>query len=125
MNRVLRWSVAAGAIGLAGCGGGTSVSSVDASNTEAKVTGTVKVRGKAMTEGEVRFDPTSAGRTHAQGRIAKILPDGTFEVTTLIGHNAVRISGPALKKEPTLEYATKVVEVTTGENKLDLDFLGN
>jgi hypothetical protein len=107
---------------VSGCGGAGSIPSVDSSKTEAKVTGTVKVHGQPMKGGTISFDPTTGGRTDVSAKTVPVKDDGTFEVTTFLGHNAVRIAGPAVTKEPTLGYATKVIEVTSGDNKVDLDF---
>ena len=56
---------------------------------------------------------------------AKVKSDGTYEVTTNVGHNVVRILGPAVKKEPTLGYVSQTIDVKSGENKIDLDFPPN
>ena len=68
------------------------------------MTGTVTIRGKPMKGGEITFDPANYQRKDAAKRTGKINDDGTYEVTTLVGHNTVLLSGPAITKEPNLGY---------------------
>ncbi|MDR3634498.1 MAG: hypothetical protein P4L84_11895 [Isosphaeraceae bacterium] len=112
------------AIALAGVPGygGDGTRAVDRSSTEVKVSGTIKVKGAPMRGGEVTFSPLSAGRVTGGGKAAKVNNDGTYEVTTFVGHNDVRISGPALKKEPMLGYATKSIDVPSAGGPVDLEF---
>ena len=124
MWHVRRW---VGATGMAaalvlGTGCGEKLSSEDQSTAESKVTGTVTVHGKAMSEGEVVFAPLNPKRKGAGPKSASIKKDGRYEVTTLVGQNVVRIKGPLLKKEPTLGYASKTVDVKSGDNTIDLEF---
>src|SRR5947209_7050582 len=86
-------------IALWGCGGGPSATS---SRTEAQVTGTVKIRGKPMKTGEITFNPTNSARADVTPRTAPIKPDGTYEASTLVGRNLVKITGPQILKEPEL-----------------------
>jgi hypothetical protein len=114
-------------IAASGCGGGNppagAPSPGEASSTaEAKVTGTVKIHGLAMSGGKITFDPSNPQRKNAQVRAAEVHSDGSFEITTLVGPNTVRISGPAVKKDPGLGTATKTVDVTSGENRIELSF---
>ena len=74
-----------------------------------------------MTSGEVSFDPANYKRKDAQVRTAKLHPDGTYEVTTLTGHNAISVTGPAITKEPQLGYAAKTLDVQPGTNSLDIE----
>jgi hypothetical protein len=112
--RVSRWwlaPAAATALSVAawGCSGGTP--SVSSSTAEAKVTGTVKVKGKPMTSGTVTLDPSNFARENANPRTGQIKSDGTYEVTTLVGKNTVRIAGPEITKEPGLGYANEAIDV--------------
>src|SRR6516165_10361600 len=96
--RVSRWwlaPAAATALSVAawGCSGRPAVAS---STEEAKVTGTVKVNGKPMTSGTVTLDPSNYARANAEPRIGEIKSNGTYEVTTLVGKNAVRVAGPEI-----------------------------
>jgi hypothetical protein len=124
MKRAHAWlrgawvAVAAGA--LAGCGGDNG-RPVDNSTEEAKVAGTVKIRGKAMKGGAILLDASSAGRV-TTARTIPVKADGSFEGTTYVGNNNVRISGDVVTKEPTLAYATKSVDVKSGSNTIDLEF---
>jgi hypothetical protein len=112
-------SLAAVALVVAGCG--EDKPSVESSAQEGTVTGTVKIRGKPMKGGEITFDPTNYQRKDAKQRTGKIGDDGTYSVSTLVGHNAVRVLGPAITKEPSLGYAAQTLEVTAGSNTLDID----
>jgi hypothetical protein len=94
--------------------------SVDTTNAEAKVTGKVTIRGKAMNGGEITFDPANYLRADVPSRSSKIKEDGTFELTTLQGRNSVLIKGPAITKEPQLGYAALVFEIKPGDNPIDI-----
>ena len=85
--------------------------SVVSSTAEAKVTGTVKVNGKPMTSGTVTLDPSNYARKDANPRTGAIKSDGTYEVTTLVGKNAVRVAGPEITKNPGLGYANETIDV--------------
>ncbi len=103
-----------------GCGG-DSKPAVESSTAEAKVHGTVKARGKTVTGGEVVFNPANGARKDAAVRKAAIGKDGTYEITTLVGKNSVRISGPALEKDPQLGYAGLSYVVKSGDNTYDIE----
>ena len=114
--RVSRWwlaPAAATALSVAawGCSGKPSVVS---STAEAKVTGTVKVNGKPMTSGTVTLDPSNYARENADPRTGEIKSDGTYEVTTLVGKNGVRVAGPEITKNPGLGYANETIDVPSG-----------
>ena len=112
---VSRWWLAPAATALSvaawGCGGSPSATS---STAEAKVTGTVKVNGKNMTSGKVTLDPSNYARENAGPRTGDIKSDGTYEVTTLVGKNSVRVSGPEITKKPELAYANETIDVPSG-----------
>jgi hypothetical protein len=122
---VRRWAgsalAVASLIASSGCGEGKP--SVETSSTgEAKVIGTVKIHGLAMSGGKITFRPSTDQRKEATPRSAEVRNDGTFEVTTLVGPNTVTISGPAVKKEPALGSGTKTVDITPGENKIEISY---
>jgi hypothetical protein len=125
MSRVKRrqWEIALVAAGLVapwGCDGG-GAPSVESSRTEAKVHGSVKARGKSLTSGEVVFNPANSARPDAPSRTAPIGKDGTYEVTTLVGLNSVRVAGPPLEKDPQLGYAALRYDVKSGDNTFDVE----
>ena len=96
---------------FSGCGGGGGDSFAPADSTEeAKVSGTVKIHGKPMSGGQISFSPPA----NVAAKEAEVKSDGTFEVTTLVGKNSVRISGPAVTKEPELAYESVTVDVPSG-----------
>jgi len=113
--RVSRWWLAPAAAALSiaawGCSDRPSVVS---STAEAKVTGTVKVKGKPMTAGTVTLDPSNYARQNANPRTGEIKSDGTYEVTTLVGKNGVRVAGPEITKNPGLGYANETIDVPSG-----------
>ena len=120
--RVSRWwlaPVAATALSVAawGCSDRPSVVS---STAEAKVTGTVKVNGKPMTSGTVTLDPSNYARANAEPRTGAIKSDGTYEVTTLVGKNLVRVNGPEITKNPGLGYANYSIDVPSGGTTYDI-----
>jgi hypothetical protein len=102
-----------------GCG--DNPPSVDTTTAEAKVSGTIRVRGKPMPGGQIAFDPTNYKRTGESIRRTNINPDGTYSVTTLQGHNSARITGPMVAKEPQLGYGIHTIEVAPGDNQFDID----
>ena len=121
--RVSRWwltRAAATALSVAawGCSDGTP--SVDTSTEEAKVTGTVKVNGKPMTSGTVTLDPSNYRGTNAGQRTVQIKSDGTYEVTTLVGKNILRVNGPEIAKNPGLGYANETIDVPSGGTTHDI-----
>jgi hypothetical protein len=121
--RVSRWwltRAAATALSVAawGCSDGTP--SVESSTAEAKVTGTVKVNGKPMTSGKVTLDASNYRGTSAGPRTGEIKPDGTYEVTTLVGKNQVRVTGPEITKQPNLGYANQTIDVPDGGMSHDI-----
>src|SRR4051794_21185477 len=84
-----------------GCGGGGSAPAVSSSLTEATVSGTVTIKGKPATKGDVTFDPANSQRNVA-ARSAPIGADGTYTVTTLLGGNTVRVTSPETNRDPQL-----------------------
>ena len=110
--RISRWWLAPAAAALLvaawGCSGRPAV---DSSTAEAKVTGTVKVNGKPMTSGTVTLDPSNYARKDAEPRVGQIKSDGSYEVTTLVGKNLVRVNGPEITKNPGLGYANETIDV--------------
>ena len=120
--RVSRWLLtptAAAALSVAawGC---SEKPSVDSSTAEAKVTGTVKVKGKPMTSGTVSLNPSNYVRENANPRTGEIKSDGTYEVTTLVGQNGVRVAGPEITKNPGLGYANETIDVPAGGTTKDI-----
>lgn len=101
-----------------GCG--DERGSVDTTTAEAKVSGTVRVRGKPMNGGEISFDASNYQRK-TEPRKATIGADGTYSVTTFQGHNSVRILSPMFKKDPQLGYGIQTIEVKDGDNPFDID----
>lgn len=96
---------------------------VSSSTAEATVKGTVKVRGKTVAKGTVIFDPANMKRPDSASREAPINSDGTYEIKAIVGGNSVRLAGPMLAKEPSLEYQSLPAEVQSGENQINLEFL--
>ena len=47
--------------------------------------------------------------------------DGTYEITTLVGQNSIRIGGPPVHKNPQLGYAGLTYTVTSGDNTYDIE----
>jgi hypothetical protein len=84
------------------------------------VKGTVTARGKLVTDGELRFNPTNYMREGVGARTAKIQKDGHYEVKTLIGQNSVSLTGPALAKDPQLAYGALSFDVKPGENEYNV-----
>ena len=102
-----------------GCGDG-STPAVSSSTTEATVSGTVTIKGKPATKGEVTFDPANVNRKSAPLATAKINEEGTYTVTTLVGSNVVRVATPETTRDPKLQYNETTFDVQSGTNKLDI-----
>ena len=117
-----RWVIPAAASAAlliqAGCG---EKPSVDSTVAEGKVTGSVKIKGKPMTAGTITLDPSNYVRSNQTVRTGVIKADGTFEVTTLIGQNTVRVAGPATVKSPELGYYNQTIDVKSAGTTLEID----
>jgi hypothetical protein len=110
---------------LAGLGSGCDDRpAVDSSMTEATVTGTVLVKGKPATGGEIRFDPANVDRLVGP-RTAPIGKDGTYTITTLTGGNQIGFAGSVATQNPGLFRFRVYYEVRRGENKKDFDLLSD
>jgi hypothetical protein len=105
---------------LAASSGCSDTPSVESSTTEATVKGTVTARGKPVTEGELRFNPTNYQREGVGARTAQIQKDGHYEVKTPIGQNSVSLTGPAIAKDPQLAYGALSFDVKSGENEYNV-----
>ena len=84
------------------------------------MSGTVRIRGKPMNGGQIAFDPSNYKRPDT-ARSATIGSDGTYTITTLQGRNLVRVSGPAILKEPQLGYSIQSVDVKSDNPPFDVD----
>jgi hypothetical protein len=84
------------------------------------VKGTVTARGKPVTEGELRFNPTNYMREDVGARTAQIQKDGRYEVKTPIGQNSVSLTGPVIAKDPQLAYGALSFDVKPGENEYNV-----
>jgi len=104
-----------------GCGGGGSAPAVSTSMEEATVSGTVTINGQPATEGEVTFDPANIQRKVGL-KIVPIGADGSYTVTTYLGHNVVRVTTPETtkSKDQALQYNETTIDVQSGTNKLDI-----
>lgn len=102
-----------------GCGEGKP--SVDTSTEEASVKGIIKFKGKPVTKGEIAFDPSNYQRKSEAARRAKIGPDGSYTVKTLVGDNRVSFSIAEMARDPALQDYMIPFIVKTGENTFDVD----
>lgn len=106
------------AIGL-GCGGGTPA--VDTSTEEATVKGVVTFKGKAVSKGEIAFDPSNVKRKMEAARRAPIGPDGSYSLKTLVGENKVSFSIPETARDPKLQDLLIPKNVASGENTFNFE----
>jgi hypothetical protein len=104
-----------------GCDGRPAV---DSSTTEATVTGTVLIKGKPATSGEIRFNPANVDRLVGP-RSAPIGPDGTYTIKTYTGGNQIGFAGSLATENPGLFRFKEYFEVQRGENKKDFDLLND
>jgi hypothetical protein len=105
-----------------GCGEGKPA--VNASTTEAKVTGKVSVKGVLAKQGTSSFNPANYLRKNEAARMAPIDSDGTYEITTLVGENTVRVGGTGLPGEPSYDSWTYDVKEGTHVYNLELPMPG-
>jgi hypothetical protein len=103
-----------------GCGDGTP--SVDTSRTEAKVSGTVRVRGQLAEGGTIIFNPSNHQRI-VPTFSATINKDGTYSVTTYTGGNQILFDGDVALKNREIGLLREYVEVQRGENTANFDLL--
>ncbi len=104
------------AAGLGGCG----TPSGDTSTAEATVKGVVKLNGKPATEGEISFDPSNYQR-QVPAKTAPIGKDGSYTITTMVGPNTIKLTGPIVKKFGILAYRQKNLTVEKGDNTFDFE----
>jgi hypothetical protein len=102
------------AIAMAVIGCGDSKPSVSTSRQPVTVSGTVKIRGKLASEGEISFDPSNYLRNEAP-RTAPISKDGRYSITTLVGQNTVRVS----MKQPSQPAAVAENEEESARDSMD------
>src|SRR4051812_29346902 len=98
MSQTIRRIAVATAVALifvVGCGQGAPA--VDTGDEEVTVKGTVKVKGKNATKGEVVFDPSNVERKTGP-KTAPIEKDGTYSIKTLIGKNQVTVRSPEVNR---------------------------
>lgn len=100
-------------------GGCNNKPAVSTSTDEATVKGTVTIRGKKATQGQVTFDPANYQRKDVAPRSAPIGSDGTYSITTLTGQNSVQVSGPEASRAGA-DYASITYDVQPGENTYDI-----
>src|SRR5262245_5524213 len=93
----------------AGCSGAAVNPEATGSTTEANAKGTVKVRGKLVTNGEVVFDPANLNRPTAPVRTAPISKDGTYTIKTLIGPNNVTVNSRETLGDSNLQSGERYI----------------
>lgn len=109
--------LATGLLALGGCDG---TPSVDSGNVEANLTGSVKVDGVPVKDGELTFDASNSGRSG--GIKTAPVKDGTYSVKTLTGSNTIKLTGKIAKGKPMLQQQRRSFEVKSGDNTFDMEF---
>ena len=79
----------------AGCGDGAPP--VDTSTTPVNITGTVSVKGKPASGGDISFNPSNYQRI-VPAFTAPIGKDGHYTIKTYKGHNVVSFGGDLVKR---------------------------
>lgn len=102
-----------------GCGGGATAPA-NSSTAETSVHGTVKVRGKAIDNGYLEFDPTNINRPTAPIAKAEIGKDGRYTAKTLVGPNNVTVQSRETRGDSTLQSPV-FLDAQAGENTLDIE----
>ena len=96
-----------------GCDGGASVPRADTSTEQATVTGTVTIKGKPATGGQISFDGSNVSRKTAAA-MGPIGTDGTYSVKAYLGSNSVIVTAPGVG------YNNSNCTVNAGDNKFDV-----
>ena len=114
--------VLAALIAGGGCGN-PDAPKVSGSTEEATVKGTVSIRGKPVTNGEVSFRSFNINRPNAPLKTAKIGKDGTFTIQALIGENHVEVTCKEISnpKNRDLMDNEQPVKIKSGEQTLDIE----
>jgi hypothetical protein len=111
------------ALSMAGVGcGNPRASGLAGSMEQAAVKGTVRVRGKPVTDGQIVFDASNIYRRVPE-KVAPIGKDGGYEVKTLVGENAIEVKCKelfTLKTRGPLGNE-QTVRIQPGENTIDID----
>ncbi|MHC5542770.1 hypothetical protein ACYOEI_31480 [Singulisphaera rosea] len=96
---------------------------ISGSTTEVNLKGTVRVRGKAVTNGIVSFRTANINRPNAPLNEAPIGKDGTYSIKTLEGENFVEVSCKELftAKNRILAENEQMIIIKPGESTLDID----
>jgi len=102
-----------------GCGEGTPA--VSSSSEKVQVKGTVTLKGKPLSGGQIIFDPANINRRDAPVATLELGKDGTFSGETLAGENAVMVHGPAIDKSPDLSANRQIIDLKSGENTVNID----
>jgi hypothetical protein len=102
-----------------GCSGTKVNPEATGSTAEATVQGTVKVRGKLVTKGEVVFDPANINRPTAPVHKAPIGKDGKYSLKTLVGPNTVTVESKETLGDSTLQTGDQYI-VQAGENTFNV-----
>ncbi|AGA31302.1 hypothetical protein [Singulisphaera acidiphila] len=116
-----RWEIVGLAIALIsgwGCNDRGGAPSVSSSMEEATVKGTVTIKGKTATGGQIQFDPSNVDRK-VMPRVATIGADGTYTITTLVDDNVVTIVGP--KIDNNLSAMVQTVKVSSGKTTIPIE----
>ena len=120
-NQLLKVASLAASVILSGCED-SSKPSVSGSNTEVTVHGTIKYKGKPLTQGEISFNPANTSRRDAKSVSAAIGSDGSYTVKTLLGENTVSFNLPTIaKNDLALAAASYVYDAPSGDSTYDID----
>src|SRR4029077_16914294 len=98
-----------------GCDNRGGAPPVSSSMEETTVKGTVTIKGKPASGGQIQFDPSNVDRK-VMPRTAKIGEDGTYTITTLVDGDVVTVTGPKIDK--SLSAMVQTVKVKSGENAI-------
>ena len=111
---------------VGGCGN-PDAPNVSGSMEKAVVKGTVSVRGKKVTNGEVSFYAANINRPNVQAVNAKIDKDGSFTAEPLIGENNVEVSCKELANRKNMNLVDNIqpVKIKSGQQTLDIELPSN
>jgi hypothetical protein len=110
-------------VAYSGCNEHAGAPPVSSSLEEATVKGTVRVRGKTVDNGTIRFNCANIRRPNAAPREARINKDGTYTLKTLLGENNVEVECKELHTPKNARFLENdyFVRVETGENTFNID----
>jgi hypothetical protein len=125
MNRrvAIACTVAILLVSAVGCGSNPAASGLGSSMEEAMVHGTVRVNGKPVNNGMVRFRTAPGNQPNPETRTGDIRPNGSYSVKAVIGENYVEVTCKELNTKQNRKSVEnkQLIMVKSGDNAVDIE----